>query len=98
VRYQRHVPAFESASKLGFAYLFDGRFTVDVYSHVPGVTDEEVIALAHRLAANEKLLAACELWDKGFVEGEQFTPEQFRVWVNNNRRAAREAIAATKPT
>ena len=43
------------------------------------------------------LLAACKLWDEGFVDGEQFTPEQFLQWVNNNRRAAREAIAKATP-
>lgn len=47
-------------------------------------------------AAAERLLAACELWDQGFTEGDQFTPEQFIVLVNSNRHAAREAIAAAK--
>lgn len=47
-------------------------------------------------AVNAQLLAACELWDKGFVEGEEFTPEQFLAWVNRNRAAARAAIAKAK--
>lgn len=45
-------------------------------------------------AAAPQLFAACRAWDEGFTEGEQFTPEQFRVWVNERRRLAREAIAA----
>ncbi len=49
------------------------------------------------IGGRDALLAACELWDHGFTEGEQFTPEQFRAWVNANRAAARAAIAlATK--
>lgn len=44
--------------------------------------------------SHERLRSACELWDKGFVEGEEFTAEQFRKWVNDNRRAAREALSA----
>ncbi len=43
--------------------------------------------------ACERMLAACKAWDEGFTEGEEFTPEQFRVWVNERRRLAREAIA-----
>jgi hypothetical protein len=42
------------------------------------------------------LIAACELWDQGFIEGQQFTPEQLLAWVNANRRAARAAIAKAK--
>jgi hypothetical protein len=48
------------------------------------------------LAAQKVLKEACELWDKGFVDGEQFEHDQFIAWVNNNRRAAREAIAAVE--
>lgn len=51
---------------------------------------------ARLIAAAPDLLAACELWDKGFTEGEDFTPEQFLKWVNDNRRAARAAIAKAK--
>lgn len=47
-------------------------------------------------AAAPELLAACELWDQGFVEGEEFSAEQFRAWVNRNRAAARAAIAKAK--
>lgn len=50
-------------------------------------------ANARLIAAAPDLLAACQLWDQGFTEGEQFTAEQFRRWVNANRRAARAAIA-----
>ena len=39
------------------------------------------------------LLAACQLWDQGFVDGEEFTADQFLAWVTVNRRAARAAIA-----
>lgn len=42
------------------------------------------------------LLAACEMWDQGFVEGEEFTAEEFRQWVNKNRATARAAIASVK--
>lgn len=42
------------------------------------------------------LLAACEAWDTGFVDGEQFDAEQFRVWVNERRAMARAAIAKAK--
>ncbi len=45
------------------------------------------------IAAAPDLLAACELWDQGFVEGEEFDADQFLAWVNANRRAARAAIA-----
>lgn len=51
-------------------------------------------ANAALIAAAPQLLAACRAWDEGFTEGEQFTAEQFRVWVNERRRMAREAIAA----
>jgi hypothetical protein len=44
-------------------------------------------------AAAPVLLAACKAWDEGFAEGEQFTAEQFRTWVNERRRMARAAIA-----
>lgn len=54
---------------------------------------EMAVANARLIAAAPELLAACKAWDEGFVEGEQFTPEQFRVWVNERRRMAREAIA-----
>lgn len=48
------------------------------------------------IAAAPDLLAACELWDQGFTEGDDFTPEQFLAWVNKNRRAARAAIQKAK--
>ena len=51
---------------------------------------EEALRL---FAGAAELLAACKLWDDGFSEGEEFTPEQFLNWVNKNRRAARAAIA-----
>lgn len=47
-------------------------------------------------AAAPDLLAACELWDKGFADGEEFTPEQLLKWLNDNRRVARAAIAKAK--
>ncbi len=50
------------------------------------------------IAAAPELLAACKAWDEGFVDGEQFTPEQFRVWVNERRKMAREAVAKTETT
>jgi hypothetical protein len=65
----------------------------------PGdISTIEAEANARLMAAAPDLLAACELWDQGFTEGEQFTPEQFRVWVNKNRAAARAAIAKAKRT
>lgn len=54
---------------------------------------EEDAANARLLGAAEDLLAACKLWDEGFVDGEQFTSEEFLAWVNRNRAAARAAIA-----
>lgn len=57
---------------------------------------EVVEANGRLIAASPDLLAACELWDQGFIEGEQFTPEQLLEWVNKNRRAARAAIAKAK--
>lgn len=54
------------------------------------------IANAHLIAAAPELLAACEAWDTGFVDGEQFDAEQFRVWVNERRAMARAAIAKAK--
>lgn len=66
----------------------------DDYS--PRFTTDEVEANARLIAAAPELLAACELWDQGFAEGEEFSPEQFLQWVNANRRAARLAIAKAK--
>lgn len=58
----------------------------------------EQAANARLIAASPDLLAACMLWDQGFVDGEEFTHDQFVKWVNDNRRAARAAIAkATQP-
>lgn len=54
------------------------------------VEQNEVVRLA---AAAPDLLAACQLWDQGFEEGEQFTLEQFLKWMNDNQRATRAAIA-----
>ena len=56
--------------------------------------DSVTVEDAALIKAAPKLLAACQAWDEGFTDGEQFTPEQFRVWVNERRRLAREAIAA----
>lgn len=60
----------------------------------------EELRLAARVArleaANRRLVAACRLWGQGFAEGEEFTPEQLLAWMNANRRAAREAIAAAE--
>lgn len=52
----------------------------------------EMEADARLFFAAPDLLAACELWDQGFAEGEDFSPEQFLAWVNANRAAARAAI------
>lgn len=50
------------------------------------------------IEAAPDLLAACQLWDQGFVDGDQFDAEQFLAWVDKNRAAARAAIAkATAP-
>ena len=53
-------------------------------------------AIARLWAASPDLFAACELWDQGFKDGDEFTPEQLLKWVNDNRRAARAAIAKVK--
>lgn len=61
-----------------------------------GLTVAEVVDTmpnARLIAAAPDLLAACQLWDQGFADGEQFTESQFVKWVNDNRRAARAAIA-----
>lgn len=58
--------------------------------------DEQARVNLTLAAAAPALLAACELWDKGFVEGEQFDEAQFLKWVNDNRRAARAVIAKVK--
>lgn len=57
------------------------------------ISKAERNANADLIAAAPALLAACKLWDEGFVDGEIFDAEQFRNWVNANRRAARAAIA-----
>jgi len=56
-------------------------------------TREEARANARLIAAAPDLYAACRAWDQGFVDGEDFTPEQFLAWVNENRRIARAALA-----
>lgn len=43
--------------------------------------------------AARALLLACQLWDQGFTDGEDFTHDQFMRWMNANRKAARDAIA-----
>lgn len=47
-------------------------------------------------AERDALIRACQSWDEGFVDGEQFTPDQFRIWVNDRRRMVREALAKVK--
>lgn len=64
-----------------------------IHDDGPSEEQEKLFAL---LAAAPDLLAACELWDQGFVEGEEFDAAQFLAWVNKNRRAARAAIAKAK--
>lgn len=58
--------------------------------------DAVTTADAALIAAAPDLLIACELWDQGFTDGEEFTPEQLLAWVNKNRAAARAAIAKAK--
>lgn len=48
-------------------------------------------------AAAPAMLAALKLWDEGFTDGEEFTPEQLLAWMNKNRKAARDAIALAQP-
>lgn len=63
----------------------------------PGdISMSEAEANARLMAAAPELLAACEMWDQGFTDGEEFTPEQLLAWLNKNRRAARAAIAKAK--
>jgi len=66
--------------------LFSGRYEAD------DPQEEWRLDLEALLARIDRLEAACRLWDQGFIEGEQFTPEQFLAWVNANWRAAREAL------
>lgn len=47
-------------------------------------------------AQRDQLLKACKLWDEGFEDGEQFTPDQLLKWLNDNRRAIRAAVAAVE--
>lgn len=60
------------------------------------VTLQQANANARLIAAAPDLLAACEAWDLGFTEGEQFDHAQFLAWVNKNRAIARAAIAKAK--
>lgn len=57
---------------------------------------EEQAANARLIAAAPDLLDACELWDQGFIDGEEFDADQFLAWVNRNRAAARAAIAKAR--
>lgn len=61
--------------------------------HDGPITQRQANWNAKLIAAAPDLLAACQLWDQGFTDGEQFTEGQFVKWVNDNRRAARAAIA-----
>jgi hypothetical protein len=67
----------------------------DEYHDIDAINAEN-LATARVMAAAPDLLAACELWDKGFADGEEFTPEQLLKWLNDNRRVARAAIAKAK--
>lgn len=53
--------------------------------------------LAQAQAENARLRAACEAWDRGFVDGEEFDADQFLKWVNRNRATARAALEETTP-
>lgn len=98
----RWVPSEKAFTKLGYltAILCDGRIIVDIYGSSPLEKDNEPLCreIARKLDAHDDLLAACRLWDEGFTEGEQFTPEQLLEWMNKNRRAARAAIAKAMGT
>jgi hypothetical protein len=65
-------------------------------AEVYGPLGADCRANAALVAAAPELLAACELWDQGFTNGEEFDEAQFLKWVNDNRRAARAAIAKAK--
>ncbi|HAB18494.1 MAG TPA: hypothetical protein DCE44_18890 [Verrucomicrobiales bacterium] len=67
--------------------------TDEVAEIVMDYADGIPLANARLIAAAPDLLAACEAWDTGFVDGEQIDAEQFRQWVNERRRMARAAIA-----
>jgi hypothetical protein len=60
---------------------------------MPFPSEADAREFVRRWNAHEALLAACRLWDEGFIDGEKFDLDQFLRWVNANRRAAREAIA-----
>jgi len=66
------------------------------FSSLQGFDEKESLAIARLIAAGPSLLAACEAWDQGFAEGEEFDAAQFLAWVNERRRMAREAIKKAK--
>ena len=61
-----------------------------------GVDFEHYKAWCRMFAAAPDLFAACELWDQGFRDGEEWDAHELLAWLNNNRRAARAAIAKAK--
>lgn len=70
-----------------------GVMLADSSNDVPEGVAEYIV---HCVNTHDDLLAACELWDQGFVDGEEFTADQFLAWVNRNRAAARAAIAKAR--
>jgi hypothetical protein len=79
--------------------VFAGDLQIADCDFPQGELSLKVIAANARLAsAAPDLLAACRMWDEGFVDGEEFDEKQFLEWVNKNRRAARAAIAKAEGT
>lgn len=80
--------------------LDDLAATDKIAAHIAACEKHPLTAAASenlRLRADrDVLLSACRLWDQGFTDGEQFDEPHFLKWVNDNRRAARAAIAAVE--
>lgn len=89
--FDREIYIFPPDAEQTGGYQYGGPIAVVAVDDDAGGT-----ANARLIAAAPDLLSACEAWDTGFVDGEQFDAEQFRVWVNERRAMARAAIAKAK--
>lgn len=92
--WQMHDDDYCPEQIYGNLELIDGKIRGTLICEIQGDMDEpKNLANARLIAAAPDLLAACQAWDEGFIDGESFDAEQFRVWVNEHRRMARAAIA-----
>mgnify|MGYP001590490559 CR=1 FL=1 len=66
----------------------------DIYQAIMAryYTDGAEVSLYRISEQMAALLTACEAWDQGFVDGEEFDADQLLAWVNRNRAMARAAI------